>query len=535
MSTWQGGTGNFSVAANWSGSLLPSLTESAVFDGAVSNANCNINVTSQCFNFTIQNGYNGTITFTNQLNVRGNITLLTSVNFAGSAGIGLNSATAVFHTSNGKQFDRPLLTAGTGSNGFTISFVDNWRVTNFSIPFIGNNSYIFGGAGIVEITGNVDVRQQMTASTATFRITGAATIITANNGLLGGTFLFNSGVNTITIGTTSGSVVSLTDGTFRYVDGNIVNNGTISIARAGSVVVFDLLDITFNNLTTIGNSSITLQSNANFNNVTLGDGNGTGVGLNGVGQRLNVRGNFRVGQVSGGLLGTGIICLKGSGTLSASNPALASTSSTIGVDLEVNTSGTYTATSNISLGGTSKYFTRTNGLINWATFTLIVNSSRTFTTAGITFNNVTMSTSVTTTITNLFTIAGTLSLGAGGTIVFTGTAGWTCGTLTCSTPNTVIVLQSGITYTTTVNVDMLGTNAQKITMRSNAPTVSYAIWTLQNPATQSMVYVSATAIDSSLGMTIYSFGGIISTAPPVPTLNWALGAYQGTKAFTFVS
>jgi hypothetical protein len=124
---------------------------------------------------------------------------------------------------------------------------------------------------------------------------------------------------------------------------------------------------------------------------------------------------------------------------------------------------------------------------------------------------------------------------AGTGMTFTGTAGWTCGTLLYSVPGGFIVLQSGITYTTTTNVVMLGTNAAKILMRSSAPTVSYAIWTLQNPASQSMVYVSATAIDSSLGMTIYSFGGIISTAAPVPTLNWALGAAQGTKAFTFVN
>ena len=135
---------------------------------------------------------------------------------------------------------------------------------------------------------------------------------------------------------------------------------------------------------------------------------------------------------------------------------------------------------------------------------------------------------------NTTPILGTLALG--GNATFAGTHGWTCGTLTCSLASSVIILQSGVTYTTTTSVTMLGTNAGKILMRSSAPTTAYAIWTLQNtPASQSMVYVSATAIDSSLGMTIYSFGGIISTAAPVPTLNWALGASQGTKAFTFVS
>ena len=129
--------------------------------------------------------------------------------------------------------------------------------------------------------------------------------------------------------------------------------------------------------------------------------------------------------------------------------------------------------------------------------------------------------------------ATTLTL-VGTTMTFTGTAGWTCGTWLYSVLGGVIVLQSGITYTTTTNVVMLGAaGVGRITMRSNAPTATYAIWTLQNPATQSMVYVNGQGIDSSAGMTIWSFGGDITTS--LPALNWGLGAYQGTKAFTFVS
>lgn len=127
----------------------------------------------------------------------------------------------------------------------------------------------------------------------------------------------------------------------------------------------------------------------------------------------------------------------------------------------------------------------------------------------------------------------TSNLTLNGTATFTGTAGWTCANLLCSAANSTIILQSGLTYTTTTNVAMLGTAAQPIIMRSNAPTVSYAIWRLQNPATQSMTYVNGQGIDSNAGMTIWSFGGVINTS--LPALNWGLGAYQGTKAFTFVS
>jgi hypothetical protein len=132
---------------------------------------------------------------------------------------------------------------------------------------------------------------------------------------------------------------------------------------------------------------------------------------------------------------------------------------------------------------------------------------------------------------NTTPILGTLSLL--GSATFAGTHGWTCGTLTCSASNSIIILQASVTYTTTTSVIMLGTNAQRITIRSNAPTVTYAIWTLQNPATQSMVYVNAQGINSNAGMTIYSFQGVVLTS--LPALNWFSGASQGTKAFTFVS
>ena len=58
MSTWQGGTGNYSLNTNWSGSVLPSPTEDAVFDGSVSNVSCTINTSPlRCLRFRVINGY----------------------------------------------------------------------------------------------------------------------------------------------------------------------------------------------------------------------------------------------------------------------------------------------------------------------------------------------------------------------------------------------------------------------------------------------------------------------------------------------
>jgi hypothetical protein len=514
---------HYSVSGNWTGGL-PTNTTDAIFDGSVSNRNCIINTTGLvCFNFTIQNGYNGTITFTNTLTVRGSITFITSVNFSGPNGLTCQSTVfppaTLTYNSNNKAFNLPLILS---HNTITINFINTWTVTNFTSSFISGNPHTYNG-GIVNVTGNLTIAQPTSTSTTQFVLAGTGTFATSQN--------WSPPTEINTSGAITVNSIILTNGClFKYTTASSVTvTGTMTVG----IATLDLQDLPFNDFLLRGNGTVALLSNANFNNATFGDGNGTGVQLNGAGLRFNVRGNFRVGQASGFLAGTGIVCLKGSGTLSSFGANGVNTTGAIGVDLELNTSGTYTVTSNISVAGASKYFTRTNGLINWSTFTLFINTNgRTFTTAGITFNNVTTGTAITTTITNLFTIAGTLSI-AGGITTFTGTAGWTCGTLTCSTPGTAIVLQSGITYTTTTNVIMLGTNANRITMRSNAPTVSYAIWTLQNPATQSMVYVNAQGVDSNAGMSIYSFQGVILTS--LPALNWFNGASQGTKAFTFVN
>jgi hypothetical protein len=81
---------------------------------------------------------------------------------------------------------------------------------------------------------------------------------------------------------------------------------------------------------------------------------------------------------------------------------------------------------------------------------------------------------------------------------------------------------------------MLGTNANKILMTSNAAGAR-AIWTF-NGNNQSMVYVSATRIDSDLGQTIWSFGGVIALTPlPEATRNWNPGTKPETQGITFVN
>jgi hypothetical protein len=67
-------------------------------------------------------------------------------------------------------------------------------------------------------------------------------------------------------------------------------------------------------------------------------------------------------------------------------------------------------------------------------------------------------------------------------------------------------------------------------MRSSGPV--NAIWTLNPGATQTMIYVNGTRIDSSGGQTIYSFG--VAPADIATTINWYIGTRPGTVAYVFV-
>ena len=513
---------HYSVAGNWTGGL-PTNTTDAIFDGSVSNRNCIINTTGLvCFNFTIQNGYTGTITFTNTLTVRGSITFITSVNFVGPNGILVQalSVIPITYNSNNKPFNLPF---SVSHNGATSTFVNTWIVSNFTTIFVSGNPNTYNG-GTVNVTGNLTNTQSSSASTTQFILTGTGTF-SATRTWCPPTEINTSSAITVSDITLSGGCV------FKYTTASSFSaTGTVTVA----IATLNLQNIAFNNFILLFNGTVTLLSNANFLNATFGSAGGSSVFLDGVGQRFNVRGNLNIAQTPGLLTGTGILTLKGSGTISSAAAALGSNNSAIAVDLELDTSGTYTVTSNMSVAGAGKTFTRLNGTINWSTFTLFINTNRTFNTNGISFNNVSIVAGLTTTLSSTLTILGSLTLN--GSAIFQGTAGWVCANLLCSLPTSIITLQSLITYTTTTSVSMLGSNAQRITMRSSDLTAPYdlAIWTF-NGNTQSMIYVNATAINSSLGQTIWSFLGTPPTGIDPSTQNWNPGTKPETQGITFVN
>lgn len=396
------------------------------------------------------------------------------------------------------------------------------------------NSVAFSGAFPINVSGSVIAITSIGLGNSALNMLGTGTIematsistgtinINTSNPLgytLGSATRPNTILNAVTINLVGTSVVQLHSTTLHRLNINGVVLSTNNTVTGANIV--GGTQIIWNNISLTGNSANTLT----YDTIALGDLSANASTINGA--KLYVAGNLSATSV---LTGTATIELDGLNNATWSN-------GTYQNNIFINKSGGAVVTTGtaITWGAAGRSLTM-NTTVNFAT------NSTTFTLSGATltinnsignsFFNLTIPASTVLTLSGATTPI-TNNLTVNGSVTFTGTAGWICGIWLCSVPGAIIVLQSAITYTTTTNVAMLGTNASRITIRSNAPTVSYAIWTLQNPATQSMVYVNGQGVDSEAGMTIYSFGGTILTS--LRALNWYNGASQGTKAFTYVS
>ena len=195
--------------------------------------------------------------------------------------------------------------------------------------------------------------------------------------------------------------------------------------------------------------------------------------------------------------------------------------------------GTVNLLGSFTWGAAGRTLQRTAGNINVGTSTVTIPNAA-VTINNMVFNNLTVTAGAAITQNIANTINSILQLN--GSVTFAGTAGWTCATLLCTTNNSTITLQNSVTYRTTTGVQLVSSlTTQPIIMQSVNPSIR-AIWTLDYGATQNIIYVNGTRIDSSLGQTIWTFGGLISTTPVgAETLNWRTGTRPGTIAYVFLN
>jgi hypothetical protein len=408
----------------------------------------------------------------------------------------------------------------TGGTNTTVTMQSNINVTN---NFTMTGSTAFNGAFDITIGGNCSGGTVSNSTsgrkiTVTALSTGTATLTTfsLNN--------INLEINCSNRNVVFASSTTYTNCTINYLATNsgtftttthILNYNATSINMNGSTNSWGTLQNT-GGVTRI----VTLLSNVYFQ--TIGT-TSSGDNLNGAGFSLYVGGN--VGPMNNT---TGTATLRFIGSSNATWTVNAGTTiSLFGIAFE-RTGGTLNIPNNFIYTGTGG-ITWTSGAINHtATLTLgttILNTSS----VGMSWNSLTINAGATLTINQPLSILNNLTLN--GSATFAGTAGWDCANLVSTAAGTfTVTLQQAVTYRTRLQAFITGgTSTARTTMTSSSGTVR-AIWTLDQGASQSLIYVNGTRIDSSQGQTVWSFGGVLTD-----TINWNPGSPPGTLAYTFVN
>ena len=230
----------------------------------------------------------------------------------------------------------------------------------------------------------------------------------------------------------------------------------------------------------------------------------------------------------GGIQGTAIIRIQGSGQISIVNTSISYPTKN---PIIINTPGTvnfadgtfvYQGLSSSPSDIAASTLTYTAGTIGSTT---LIPSNCTLQTNGMTWNIVQPSNTIR--LTNDLQ-ATTIQVSANTT--FTGSAGFTASNYTQTTAGTTTTFQNGNSYLVTNALTGVGTAASPIVFRASASNTPRAIFTHQNGGSQTMIYVSGNFIDSSQGQTIWTFGTILNN-----TINWNTGTKPTDRSSTFVN
>jgi len=500
---WVGGNANWDATAGtkWAttsggagGAAVPTTSDDVFLDNGAGTGNVTISGNRVCRHLDCT-GYVGTLTFTNILTAAGNITLDAGMTLAGSSSLVASAAGTL--TSNGKTVNTNIsLTA----QGATLTLADNWTVSG--TVSVGNN------AVDTRIDGNtLNISGSLTASGATnsagttlFNINGTGTW--SGSGIIRNNLTINTAGTLTLSGTLEHSV-----GTITYTAGTIsAGTSTLRIGRSTGTLSCGGMtgSNAFANITSIGNGTTTLAANLECSgNFT---GSSSGVILTG-NYTFTVMGNFDMSSAAVNSITSTTTKIVMGGTGFIKGPT---TTGQIRIDLTINTSGT------ITIFGTVNYSTQN--------FKYTAGTMATSGTANLKF----ITTAATCTLNALFTYAGIITTAVNTT--FNGTDGFTITNFNCVTAGVVNTFKAGNTYTVTGGTTLTGTLASRVQMISGTP-ASMVYFVLQPGAAQDVGFVTATDMDSSAGITIYDYKGLLSN-----TLNWnQLPTNPSVSSYTFVS
>jgi len=542
---WRSTGTNWNLTASWSSTpsptytnvaTVPTIADTALFEAA--SANCTITTTaaeSDRIDFTNGGTSNYTGLFTVGTNTAGTLTLSRSLalspamsDVTGSANIIMSPGTTCAITSSGKSIHR-LYYAPSTTLTLTLNLADTLAISNFS-----NFTYLGGAPTVILNGGDVMLRGTHTSLDA---IRGTSTIYI--NPLANTTASFN---NDSSFGSMTNNLIISGAGHVLFNTLLIYSTGKITYVTASGVsftgnhnlrainCTLDTGGMTWNRheVSTGATKTNIISSSLNISSSFVDTGNASYTITPSGSARVNVYGNINLLgafnipiTITGSASGRTITQLN---YLTNNTLEIKLTGGSISFPASITIAGTQAIINN-STGGTVVASGSTINLGAGATPTLDTNTVlwAGLTSAGAGTNIVTLSSSL--------LLSGSLTFGAAGNLTFTGSSGWTCANLLCSTAGRTLTLansSSGASYKTTTNTNLLGTAASRITITSDNATTQ-SIWTLDNGANQSLVYVNGTRIDSSQGATVWSFGGTLTN-----TTNWGSGSAPATTAYTYV-
>jgi len=351
------------------------------------------------------------------------------------------------------------------------------------------------------------------------RIQNTTFNINSSGYIIGSTTRNYLGIESCTINLVGTNIASVFSNHSLFIINSCVLNTNNTALPGGGQIVWE--NISFSN-----NSTVSLTNETTFTKNLTGVSAGSATINN---AKLLLGGNITTGLTGTTISGTSTIELYGSNTV---NWNTAGFNSFYQNNIVINKSGgTVNLLGTINWGLAGRTLNGTNGNIIPGTSTVSIPNNISVTINNFTFWNLTIPGASTITHNVSNTIQNNLTLAATGNTIFTGSAGWTCANLLCSTAGRIITLansSSNASYRTTTNANLLGTAASPVSMSSNNATTR-SLWTLDNGANQSLTYVNGTRIDSSQGATIWSFGGVLTN-----TVNWGSGSAPATTAYTYV-
>jgi fibronectin-binding autotransporter adhesin len=522
---WVGGNANWDGTAGtkWAttsggagGAAVPTASDDVFLDNGTGTGNVTVNATSVCKSLTCT-GYIGTFTMSAQLTVSGSVTFVAGMTLAGSSTFIVSENGTL--TSNGKTIPFPLaLSPGTGG-GCTYTLADDWTCSSTVTVGSANST----GSGCIINGNHIYSSSNFTSTAVSSRTVSGTTEFVITAGSLGGTTNIQNNI-TIAGNVTLGNLTWGGATTFKRTSGTVTVTSATTLTLNALGGTLDLSSVTLQNLTHTGGSNPTYTL---LSDITVAGTYTTTAGApiwnTSTGKKLYL--STLVESSSTNVTGTATIEFYATGTWSSTG------ASQIRNNLVFNTgAGTTTISGNIyySLGTmtyTSGTVVTTGSTLNLATVgTYVLN------TAGITWNNITITGSnPVVTINSLLTATGTLTTsGVSGSVTFNGTHGFTVGTWIDTTGGMTITLAASKTYTVTTSLTLIGSSASPIILNSSTPSTA-AIFTLNSGASQAVGLVSATDIDSSLGQTVFDFSGTL-----LRTSNWVLLTTPRTVAKTFV-